>query len=317
MILVEGLSKTYGDVRAVDGVSFRVAAGEVVGFLGPNGAGKSTTMRVLTGFLHADAGRVEVAGRSVDPDDPKTRAPIGYLPEHTPLYRNMRVADYLDFMGRMRGLRRAPRREAIGRVLEMCGLVDWERRRIAHLSRGYRQRVGLAQALLPDPQVLILDEPTSGLDPAEITRIRALVEELGKTKTILLSTHILAEVQETCPRVIILSGGRIVADGSTLDLAADEAVELHVTLAADATEAAELVGGIAGVTSVRALGADAAGRVRLALTVDDRFRVAAELARAVHEKGWSLIELHHDLPSLERVFLSRTEERGKIEEASA
>ena len=317
MILVEGLSKTYGDVRAVDGVSFRVAAGEVVGFLGPNGAGKSTTMRILTGFLHADAGRVEVAGRTVDPDDPSTRAPIGYLPEHTPLYRNMRVADYLDFMGRLRHLARGARREAIGRVLEMCGLVDWEKRRIAHLSRGYRQRVGLAQALLPDPQVLVLDEPTSGLDPAEITRIRALVEELGKTKTILLSTHILAEVQETCPRVIILAGGRIVADGSTLDLAAEEAVELHVTLAADAAEAAELVRGIEGVTDVRTLGSDAEGRVRLALSVADRFRVAAELSRAVHAKGWDLIELHHDLPSLERVFLSRTERRGRSEEAPA
>jgi len=310
MILVEELRKAYGDVHAVDDVSFRVDAGEVVGFLGPNGAGKSTTMRILTGFLHADQGRVEIDGRAVDPDDPTTREAIGYLPEHTPLYKRMRVVEYLDFVGRMRGQGRARRRESIGRVLDMCGLRGWERRRIAHLSRGYRQRVGLAQALLPDPKVLILDEPTSGLDPAEITRIRALVEELGRTKTILLSTHILAEVQETCPRVIILAAGRIVADGSTLDLAAEESVELHVTLVADARAAPALAQSLPGVTGVRPLGSDVEGRVRLALEAEDRYGVAEALSRAVAERGWPLVELHHDLPSLERVFLSRTESRA-------
>jgi len=311
MIRVEELRKTYGDVRAVDGVSFEIAQGEVVGLLGPNGAGKSTTMKILTGFLYPESGTASVDGRRVDPEDPRSKEPIGYLPETTPLYPRMRVAEYLDFVGRMRGLGRAARRDALARVTTDCGLVGWERRRIGTLSKGYRQRVGLAQALFGDPKVLVLDEPTSGLDPAEITRIRALIQRLGETKTIVLSTHVLAEVQETCRRVIILAAGRVVADGSPLDLAEEERVELHVTLAADGTTpdaAAAALRGLAGVSEVRALGADA-GRFALALAVEDRWSAAGEVAALAKQEGWTLLELSHDLPSLERVFLARTETR--------
>ena len=319
MIRVEDLTKRYGDLRAVDGVTFEVAGGEVVGLLGPNGAGKSTTMRIMTGFLHADGGRVEIGGRRVDPEDPASKRGVGYLPESTPLYRSMRVGEYLEYVGRVRGLGRAARREALFRVIDQCDLVGWERRRIAHLSKGYRQRVGLAQALLPDPPVLILDEPTSGLDPGEITRIRALVAELGRTKTVLLSTHVLAEVQETCPRVVILAGGRLVADGSTLDLASDEALELHVTTdagAADARDVGEHLGSLEGVAGVRLLGTDSDGRVRHALVVEaERYATAARVSRAIHERGWTLFELHHDLPSLERVFLHRTDGVDRADDA--
>jgi ABC-2 type transport system ATP-binding protein len=313
MIRVEDLEKSFGDVRAVRGVSFEIAQGEVVGLLGPNGAGKSTTMKVLTGFLYPDAGRALVDGRAVEPEDPDSKRPIGYLPETTPLYPRMRVAEYLDFIGRMRSLARAARRAALERVLDDCGLVGWEGRRIGTLSKGYRQRVGLAQALFADPKVLVLDEPTSGLDPAEITRIRELIQRLGETKTIILSTHVLAEIQETCERVIILSDGRVVADGSTLDLSEDEVIELHVTLglAGDASTAVGLaLSAIDGVQDVRALGSDADGRSAFALATRDRWKTAAIVSETARAQGWTLLELRHELPTLERVFLRRTQPRG-------
>ena len=194
MIVVEELSKTYAETRAVDGVSFEIPAGQVVGLLGPNGAGKSTTMKILVGFLRADGGRCVIDGRRIDPEEPASKEAIGYLPETTPLYPRMRVTEYLDFVARMRGVGRSARRSAIERVVADCDLATWERRKIGTLSKGYRQRVGLAQALLADPKVLVLDEPTSGLDPGEITRIRDLIQRLGETKTVLLSTHVLAEV---------------------------------------------------------------------------------------------------------------------------
>jgi len=315
MIRVEELTKSYGEVRALDRVSFEVPVGQVVGLLGPNGAGKSTTMKILVGFLRADAGVCVVDGRRIDPEDPASKEPIGYLPETTPLYPRMRVAEYLDFVGSMRGLARASRAYSTARVLDDCDLRGWERRRIGTLSKGYRQRVGLAQALLADPKVLVLDEPTSGLDPGEIARIRALVQRLGETKTIVLSTHVLAEVQETCRRVIILAGGRVVADGSTLDLAEEEDVELHLTLGAAESGVEEVLGALralAGVRAVRRIGMDA-GRVALALAVDDRWSAAHTISSEVQRRGWRLLELRHDLPSLERVFLSRTEARATAE----
>ncbi len=311
MIVVEELSKTYAETRAVDGVSFEIPAGQVVGLLGPNGAGKSTTMKILVGFLRADGGRCVIDGRRIDPEEPASKEAIGYLPETTPLYPRMRVTEYLDFVARMRGVGRSARRSAIERVVADCDLATWERRKIGTLSKGYRQRVGLAQALLADPKVLVLDEPTSGLDPGEITRIRDLIQRLGETKTVLLSTHVLAEVQETCSRVIILASGQVVADGSTLDLAEAERVELHLTLASDGLapeQAASALADLDGVTAVRRLGTDA-DRFALALAVDERWQAAERVAALVAARGWTALELRHDLPSLERVFLARTEAR--------
>ncbi|HED64050.1 MAG TPA: ATP-binding cassette domain-containing protein [Planctomycetes bacterium] len=314
MIRVRDLSKSYSEVRAVDGVSFDVAAGEVVGLLGPNGAGKSTTMKILTGFLYPDGGEVWVDGRPVDPEDPDSKAPIGYLPETTPLYPRMRVGEYLDFIGRMRGLGRAERRDAAERVLGDCGLEGWERRRIGTLSKGYRQRVGLAQALFGDPKVLVLDEPTSGLDPAEITRIRALIERLGRTKTVVLSTHVLAEVQETCARVIILAGGRVVADGATSELAEEGRVELRITLTGlDDRDVCSVFAALETVRSARRLRTahpESSGRVTVALEVHERWSAADEVQALAVARGWRILELGHDLPSLERVFLDRTEARS-------
>ncbi|MEM9380946.1 MAG: ATP-binding cassette domain-containing protein, partial [Planctomycetota bacterium] len=214
MILAEGLQKSFGPVRAVRGVSFSVERGELVGFLGPNGAGKSTTMKMLTGSLLPDSGRASIAGVPLDGRSIGARAAVGYLPEHTPLYREMRVRRYLEFVGEVHGMSAAQRRDALARVVDACDLDGYVARRIHTLSKGYRQRVGLAQALFADPEVLVLDEPTSGLDPAEIVRIRDLVVELAQHKTILLSTHVLPEVEEVCRRVLIIAGGELVADGA-------------------------------------------------------------------------------------------------------
>ncbi|MEX1024019.1 MAG: ABC transporter ATP-binding protein [Planctomycetota bacterium] len=309
MIRVDSLHKTFRDVRAVDGVSFEVAARTVCAFLGPNGAGKSTTMRILAGDLAADAGSVEVAGRRVTPDDPGSRAQLGYLPENTPVDRRLSVVDYLDFVGRLRGLDRAGRRAAVERVLGLCSLEDRARQRIGELSKGYRQRVGLAQALLADPPVLVLDEPTSGLDPAEIARIRALVVELGRTKTVLLSTHVLADVQDTATHVVMLRAGRVVAAGSPLDLADEEAPEVLVTLIAPTPDVEQRLLALAGVERVSRRGADAR-RQSFALEVDDRERVAGLVLDLAREADWRVFELVQRRVGLEDVFLRRMESRA-------
>lgn len=214
MISVENVTKNFGAIRAVNGVSFQIETGEVVGFLGPNGAGKSTTMRMITGFLPPTSGRVDIGGTDMAKDPVAAKAKIGYLPESAALYTDMEVTDFLFFMGRMRGMTSAKLAERLKAVVRQCQLEGVLGRKIATLSKGYRQRVGLAQALLHDPDILILDEPTVGLDPNQIFEIRELIRDIGRHKTILLSTHILQEVSATCQRVIIINGGRIVAQGT-------------------------------------------------------------------------------------------------------
>ncbi|MBY0458266.1 MAG: ABC transporter ATP-binding protein [Gemmataceae bacterium] len=214
MIAVRNLTKYYGEYRAVRDVSFEVEKGQVVGFLGPNGAGKSTTMRILAGFLTANSGTVTVDGRNVFWDPIEARRRIGYMPESCPLYGDMRVDEYLRFRGGLKGLSRGECRKRMGFVLERCWLTDVRRQIIGTLSKGYRQRVGLADALIADPPVLILDEPTAGLDPTQIRETRKLMRELGQVHTMLLSTHILSEVEATCDSVIVIYQGQVVEDGS-------------------------------------------------------------------------------------------------------
>ncbi len=216
MILVESLVKYYGEYPAVRGVSFEVPKGRVVGFLGPNGAGKSTTMRILAGFLTASGGRASIAGKDVFTDPIAARRNIGYMPESCPLYPELRVAEYLKFRAGLKGLGWSARRKRIDYVLERCWLKDVRTQLIGTLSKGYRQRVGLADALLADPPVLILDEPTAGLDPTQIRETRKLIRELGRQHTMLLSTHILTEVEMTCDSAVIIYQGEVVEDG-TLD----------------------------------------------------------------------------------------------------
>ncbi|HEY3593531.1 MAG TPA: ABC transporter ATP-binding protein [Polyangiaceae bacterium] len=219
MITVEGLSKSYtGTSFAVQDVSFRVAKGEVVGFLGPNGAGKSTTLRVVAGFLGKTAGTVNLAGHDLEHESIRARAAVGYMPETVPLYPEMRVREYLRFRAELKSMPRATRRQSIDLAMERCKVADVAEKLIGHLSKGYRQRVGLADAILARPPILILDEPTAGLDPNQIREVRALVRELGAEQAVLLSTHILSEVEATCDRALVISKGRLVAEGRIEDL---------------------------------------------------------------------------------------------------
>ncbi|QDU67028.1 ATP-binding cassette domain-containing protein [Engelhardtia mirabilis] len=306
MIRVSGLTKSYGAHRALAGVDFEIEAGEVVGFLGPNGAGKSTTMRILTGVLRPDEGQVNVAGRDVLREPLQARRQVGYLPEHTPLYRRMRVGDYLEFVGQVHGLARRERRAAIARVHGQCSLEGTLRRRIDELSKGYRQRVGLAQALLSDPAVLVLDEPTSGLDPNEVARLRALIAELGQTKTVLLSTHVLPEVEEVCSRVLILAGGRLVADDSLEAIGASQSQSLQVVLRAPAGAAHELLAGVVGVARVGVPRDVVDACVAFELAIDGDSRTSERVSAAIASKGWALVELTRRTETLASVFQRST-----------
>lgn len=225
MIKVEGLTKRYGDVTAIEDLSFQVEKGEIVGFLGPNGAGKTTTMRIITGFLASTDGTVSVSGQDIFEKPMEVKKRIGYLPEQPPLYADMTVVGYLKFVAKIKGVPRSTRAAAIDRMVERCGLKDVRKKIIGKLSKGYRQRVGLAQAMIHDPQVLILDEPTIGLDPKQIIEIRELVKSLAGDQTIILSTHILPEVTMICQRCLIIDRGRIVADDSLEALTAQGSLE--------------------------------------------------------------------------------------------
>ena len=217
-IVVKNLTKVYGSQRAVDGISFRVNTGEVLGFLGPNGAGKTTTMNAITTFLVPDQGEISVGEFSVSEDPEEVKKQIGYLPEHNPLYEDMPVLDYLKFVAELQGIRKEHIKDRIREMVNVCGLEGEKHKKINELSKGYKQRVGLAQALIHDPEVLILDEPTSGLDPNQIIEIRELIKTIGREKTVILSSHILAEVEATCDRILIINKGKIVADGTASDL---------------------------------------------------------------------------------------------------
>ena len=225
MIKVEGLTKRYGDLTAIEDISFQVEKGEIVGFLGPNGAGKTTTMRIITGFLPSTDGTVTVSGYDIFEKPMEVKKRIGYLPEHPPVYGDMTVDGYLKFVAKIKGVARAARADAIDRVITRCGLKEARNKIIGKLSKGYKQRVGLAQAMIHDPEVLILDEPTIGLDPKQIIEIRELIKALAGEQTIILSTHILPEVTMICQRCLIIDQGRIVADDSLEALTAEEGLE--------------------------------------------------------------------------------------------
>lgn len=217
-IFVENLTKVYGSQRAVDNISFRVKTGEVLGFLGPNGAGKTTTMKAITSYLTPTEGKIRVGEYTVADDPQEVKRQIGYLPEHNPLYGDMPVLDYLRFVAEIQGVKKEHVKPRLKEMVRLCGLEGEKHKKINELSKGYRQRVGLAQALIHDPEVLILDEPTSGLDPNQIIEIRELIKTIGREKTVILSSHILAEVEATCDRILIINKGQIVADGSADDL---------------------------------------------------------------------------------------------------
>ncbi|HKQ48633.1 MAG TPA: ATP-binding cassette domain-containing protein [Phycisphaerae bacterium] len=303
MIRVQNLTKMYGDRRAVDGISFSIEEGEIVGFLGPNGAGKTTTLRILTCYMPATSGAASVGGHDVFSDSMQVRRIVGYLPESTPLDMNMRCREYLEFRGKIRGLDRNARAAAIKRVGEQCWLGDFIDRPIHQLSKGMKQRVGLADALLHDPKVLILDEPTIGLDPTQIRETRNLIRELARRHTVLLSSHILPEVEATCQRTIIIAGGKIVASGSPSEL--KERIRGGSRLIAEVHgpngEVTKAVEAVAGVSTVAC--ASDNGWQRLTIEAKRGDDPREEIFKVVKQKGWSLRELRLEVGSLEEFFV--------------
>ena len=302
MIEVAHLTRRFGPFTAVDDISFSLERGEVVGFLGPNGAGKTTTMRMLTGFLPVTSGSIRIAGHDVLRESLEVRKRIGYLPEAVPLYREHRVEEMLLFQGRLHGLSRKEARARGAAVLERVGLLERNRSIIGRLSKGQRQRIGLAVALLPDPEVLILDEPTSGLDPLQRIEVRGLVRELAQERTVLLSSHILPEIEAVAPRVIILHEGSIAADGSKEELVqslGDSHVRLEAVVGPDAEGAAALFAQLPGVEEVESVG-------RTGIHTGFRVRGEGDLREDVGalcmQKGWAVRELSWERPTLERIF---------------
>ncbi len=301
MIEVRNLTKYYGSLCAVNGVSFTVGDGEIVGFLGPNGAGKTTTIRILTCFHPASAGSASVAGHDVFTESMAVRARVGYMPESVPLYLEMRVREYLRFRGKIRGLDRDTRERAIRRVTERCWLSDVIDRPIGHLSKGYRQRVGLADALLHNPPVLILDEPTIGLDPTQIRATRALIRELAQDHTVMLSSHILPEVEATCRRLIIINKGQIVASGTPAELREriTGGSKIIAEIKGPADQVAAAVRKLDGVREVEAHAQN--GWCALAVAADSDRREA--IFRLAAEHNWPLRELRRDVATLEDFFV--------------
>ena len=305
LLALDGVSKRFGGITAVDQVSFQVDRGQVVGFLGPNGAGKSTTMRMITQFIEPDTGSIKLDGVPLDDAGREAKRRLGYLPENNPLYIEMLVSEYLDFVGRLRELPAAERRSAVDEAVAGTGLEPVFHRPIGELSKGFRQRVGLAAAILHRPDLLILDEPTEGLDPNQRVEIRHLIGNLGRERTVLLSTHVLPEVQFTCSRLLIISQGRIVADGPVDQLIARAKGASRIGVEAEGNAIASRLAALPGVASVEPH-ESANGRERVIVTAagaeDLRPRIF-ELAKA---ERWTLYELHQEAGSLEDLFRELT-----------
>lgn len=310
MIKVEHLTKKYGEVLALDDLSFEIEEGQVYGFLGPNGAGKSTTMNIMTGCLSATAGSVTIGGHDVFEEPDAAKRLIGYLPEQPPLYMNETPLEYLRFVGEAKGLRGAELTAQIDEVAEQAGTSDVMRRRIGDLSKGYRQRVGIAQALLGEPRVIILDEPTVGLDPIQIIEIRDLIRSLGQSHTVILSSHILSEVQAICDKILIIAHGRLVAFDTPAKLEERLAAtgELSLTTDVSLDAARKALAGVKTLAEVLPLvGADGFTHLRLRASQEDLYATAREVFFAFAERRLAILELRLNKASLEDVFLELTD----------
>lgn len=310
MIEVNDLTKRYAGRTAVDAISFEVEKGEVVGFLGPNGAGKSTTIRMLTCFLSASEGTAKVAGYDIYDDSIKVRQHIGYMPENVPLYPDMRVSEYLNFRAKIKGLRYREAKRAVSEAMDICSLAEVERKMIATLSKGYKQRVGLADALVNKPDLLILDEPTNGLDPNQIRQARELIKRLGDRHTILISTHILSEVEVTCGRVIIIDRGKIKASDSPQNLIRRlrKPGEILLEMSGDAESAEKELLKLDGVNDVRRLD-DRAKWTSFSITTDPNVDVREDVAALIQGEKWKIRELASRAASLEDAFVDLVQEK--------
>lgn len=304
---MHNLTKLYGEQKAVDDISFDVKTGEILGFLGPNGAGKTTTMKIITCYMPPTSGDVQVDGLDNAEHSLEVRKKIGYLPEMNPLYLDMNVVDYLEYSAQLHGMKGNSTSHRLKEMVHTCGLEDVRHKDIGELSKGYRQRVGLAQAMIHDPEVLILDEPTSGLDPNQIVEIRNLIKQLGRAKTVILSTHILSEVQATCTRVLIINEGKIVADGTPEQLqqefhgAESLTLELKTSLTDPVNDISPKLQSVGSVTAVELLSAKDSSS-RFTLHVEKNADIREPLFRLAVAQGWVILEMHRKTTSLEEVF---------------
>jgi ABC-2 type transport system ATP-binding protein len=307
MIEVEKLTKKYAGLTAIDNLSFHVGKGEIVGFLGPNGAGKTTTMRILSSYLPATSGRASIAGYDIFQDSLKARAHLGYLPENVPLYTDMRVGEYLRFRGSLKGLSGERLKTRVGAVNELCDLKLVQGKLIGNLSKGFKQRVGIAEAMVHEPDLLILDEPTIGLDPNQIRQVRELIKSLGQQHTILLSTHLLSEVEVTCSRVIIINRGRIEASDTPENLVrqlrTSGVIRLEVKTGED--NPIPCLGNLPGVKEVHAIEED--GWRNCSIRIEANTDLREEIYRLAVERNWTVRELSRDRATLEDVFVELTQ----------
>jgi ABC-2 type transport system ATP-binding protein len=312
---MENLTKYYGPTCALDGIDLQVQKEEVLGLLGPNGAGKTTALRILTCYLLPTAGTVKVKDLDVREHPQAIKSIIGYLPESAPLYPDMMVYDYLDYVAAIRLLRGREKSRRIDSMAQLCGLRGEMHRSIGELSKGYKQRVGLAHAMMSDPEILVLDEPTSGLDPNQIAEIRSIIRDIGKQKTVIFSTHILSEAEATCDRIVIINKGRVVADGARESLGATARHVIRLTLLGpNLTEIREALAPVPGVSSIKRVNGETGGSRRhsrgkpIAVHLFCREDIRADIYRALKQKDWIMLELVKERESLETIFRNLTKE---------
>jgi len=305
MISIEDLSKHFGPVRAVDSVSFEVRKGEILGLLGPNGAGKTTTLRLISGYLQPDAGSIKVADFDAVGNPGPVREKIGYLPEYNPLYQDLLVYDYLHYIAEMRGIPEVEREGRVASIVSQCGLSEAVAKKIGELSKGNRQRVGLAQAMIHDPEILILDEPTAGLDPNQISEIRDLIKRLGREKTVILSSHILSEVEATCDRVVIIHQGKVVADGNPKQLQKQSVDETRLHLKIAGGKGKNVLAALKQLRDVKSAESaeDESAEIKgyLVKSAHDH-DLRPEIFQLATREGWTLYEMHREVVSLEDLF---------------
>lgn len=310
MIHIENLTKYYHTLCAVDQINLDVEKGEILGLLGPNGAGKTTTLRMLTGYLKPSSGTIFVKGFSIDKHVLEIKKVLGYLPESAPLYHDMLVFDYLNYVAAIREIHRDQKLARIRRLAELCGINEVMHQPIGELSKGYRQRVGLAHAMMNDPEVLVLDEPTSGLDPNQIAEIRKIIKEIGKEKTIIISTHILSEAEATCDRIVIINQGKIVADGSTENLKQSAGGQNMMNLSlqnADFKSAKETFASISGIESVTRV-AETNKTLSIRLGYQSTHDLRPDIYRKIRATDWIILDFHQETQSLENIFRELTKE---------
>jgi len=308
MLKLENIYKSFGPVKAVDNVSFSISTGEVVGFLGPNGAGKTTTMRMIAGVLEPDHGRIEFNGMDAWDNPLRLKRQLGFLPENNPFPEDLLVREAISYVAELHGLKGSTKRDAVFYAIERTGLVGMSRRPVGELSKGYRQRVGLAQAIVADPRLLILDEPTEGLDPNQRHEIRDLISSLGHDRTVLLSTHVLAEVANTCSRVLVIKEGRIVADGSVNELRSRATGKRQIVVEGEVRGMKEAVEKIEVVERVEVVEDAQTQRQKLSLAVREGLDIRPDIFRMAIKHDWILYELHEEGRSLEEIFRELTVE---------